>query len=580
MKRLVKIISLLMAVVMLSSVTCFADIDGNIDSGGGGMTDGSNGNGWTPGNDGVRITVVDANSGSPRSTPIDITNKYPASDIMHFGKVCKTEYNSGTQLSPVLSGYRHIKPNKSIPQIVTTNGRNNIASIKKYFCSEYTVKMVANETGISYNELIGGDYKLLLEPLAFFQYQGKRMLCTATEAALYDKQVGGHLRSVLGNLTNKNLPLSMFLEVDDLGYSAWRGSTTGYIDSGAIIRHLGIGIVKFNGDGSISGGGGGGNHTHYDYVYRTNTDVITAITVSGGQSDPKHPTTVYFNIEGRSYSVSNVYYPDGGSQLVWVKWHTPSTPRDIVINASVRGPGSADKSTIVCRIEDLNENPPPNPTADDRNDSFTKSSIPTRPVKTSASWSIWTPKWHKNMVDRGSYKYSYWYDSKGNLHSRRYWESNWKDEGWWDYSSTQYYANLSATMNIRCDSKNPTAQGKTMKSGYGINESVSTRFTTNNSSAVTSPQNAVSYFPEFNYGDYWRLLDRNGSNFEFKQNPYSTYKNRTHFTPIWFPNGEYRVNTWVIDCWTPDGMLSVNLSDAVNIYGSLWDDWHIGPQKN
>ena len=55
----------------------------------------------------------------------------------------------------------------------------------------------------------------------------------------------------------------------------------------------------------------------------------------------------------------------------------------------------------------------------------------------------------------------------------------------------------------------------------------------------------------------------------------------TYFADIvWFTKGEYRVNTWVIDAWTPDVMLSVNLSDSVNIYGSLWDDWHIGPQKN
>jgi hypothetical protein len=37
------------------------------------------------------------------------------------------------------------------------------------------------------------------------------------------------------------------------------------------------------------------------------------------------------------------------------------------------------------------------------------------------------------------------------------------------------------------------------------------------------------------------------------------------------------VNTWVIDCWTPAGMLSVNLTDSLSIRGNLWDDWHIAP---
>ncbi len=97
-------------------------------------------------------------------------------------------------------------------------------------------------------------------------------------------------------------------------------------------------------------------------------------------------------------------------------------------------------------------------------------------------------------------------------------------------------------------------------------------------SAVTQPQNAVSYFPEFNYQTYWRLLERmGGGRFEFQKNNYSTYKNRTHFSPIWMPDGKYEVNTWLIDGWTPVGMLSANLTDSLTIRGSLWQDWHIGP---
>lgn len=62
-------------------------------------------------------------------------------------------------------------------------------------------------------------------------------------------------------------------------------------------------------------------------------------------------------------------------------------------------------------------------------------------------------------------------------------------------------------------------------------------------------------------------------------NEYSTYDRRTHFTPIWYPDGAYTVNTWVIDCWTPVGMLSVNLNDTLTISGNLWDDWHIAPMR-
>ena len=43
-----------------------------------------------------------------------------------------------------------------------------------------------------------------------------------------------------------------------------------------------------------------------DYEYRVDTDVITAVTVSGGQSDPDNSVTVTFSILGRSYKVENV----------------------------------------------------------------------------------------------------------------------------------------------------------------------------------------------------------------------------------------------------------------------------------
>jgi hypothetical protein len=80
----------------------------------------------------------------------------------------------------------------------------------------------------------------------------------------------------------------------------------------------------------------------FDYEYRVDTDVISSVEVSGGQSDPDNPVTVRFVIQGRTYTVSNVYYPDGDSQLVWVKWHTPSEPCVITIAVSVSGGAEHD----------------------------------------------------------------------------------------------------------------------------------------------------------------------------------------------------------------------------------------------
>ena len=55
-----------------------------------------------------------------------------------------------------------------MPRIISTNGRNNIEAIKKYFCSEYVVKFIAEETGMDYDTLISGEYKILLEPIAYY----------------------------------------------------------------------------------------------------------------------------------------------------------------------------------------------------------------------------------------------------------------------------------------------------------------------------------------------------------------------------------------------------------------------------
>ncbi|MEA4986567.1 MAG: hypothetical protein VB095_00690 [Anaerovorax sp.] len=525
------------------------------------MGSGTSNNVWSQGNDGVRVTVVRAKDRTIVTIPIDITNKPPDASIYNFGKISKIQYGNGKALFPQKGGYNCIKPPKEMPRIVSTNGSNNIEAIKKYFCSEYTVQMIANHTGINYDMLIGGEYKLMLEPIAYYKFEGVMIATTATEAAMYDEKVSGLLRKRMVSLSHKNLPLAMFLEVSDLGYPAWKGSTTKAASNADIKSSLGLGVVRFTEQTEPP------VVSTDDYEYRVNTEVITSVMISGGQSDPDNPTRISFHINGKTYNVGNIYYPEGDSQLAWVKWTTPDTEQNMNIDVAVKGPGGTDKTTIHCRIVDLDKNPPPNPVADDRNDDFTLSPIPQRAEKTRAEWNVWDPWWHEYWV---------WHSTGEN-------SGYWCDHGWWEFNLNKYYAVFSADMKLLCDGKNPTANARTMKSGYGVNQQVSASVSSNQFSAVTNPQNAVSYFPEFNYNTYWRLLEqvRNGSNsrFEFQKNKYSTYKNRTHFTPIWMPNGKYEVNTWVIDSWTPVGMMSKNLSDSLLIHGSLWDDWHVAPLK-
>lgn len=567
MKRFFKMFLVIaLAASMLAPVTAHATGEGNMDSGGGGMGQGSAQNKWTPGMDGVRVTVVHADSHAPVTAPIDLTNKQPSSVRLHFGKVSKVSYVGGAGLSPSGGLYSYVNPAQPLPKIVSSSGSNNIERIKSYFTDEQVIRSIAGLTGMDFDTLVGGDYKLLVEPVAYYLFQGVMTATTATEAALYDERVGGKLRGRMVSLTHKNLPLAIFLETPDLGFPAWGGSRNSPASDSDIKSSLGLGIVRFEELPEEEEAG------EYDYEYRVNTEVITAVTARGGQSDPDHPVSVTFDVSGRTMKVNNVYYPEGDSQLVWVRWTTPETEQVVTIIVSAEGGGTVDASTITARIVDLDKNPPPDPEADDRNDGFTLESMPENEQQTSASWSVWRPWWRANWI---------WHayaepDEEGN-------EGYWQDEGWWAFDCDYYSASLAASMQVVPDSKNPTASGSTIKSGYGINETVTAGVSTDEPSAVTQPQNAVTYFPEFGYEKYWRLLERTAAGysarFEFKQNEYSTYGRRTHFTPIWYPDGSYTPYTWLIDCWTPKGMLSMNLSDSVGISGNLWMDWHIAPQN-
>lgn len=560
MKKFIRIIAAAMAAFFCLQIVAFAEGDPNIDNGGGGLKDGSSENFWNPGNDGVRVTIVDAETGAVKSASIDYTNTNASDIALHFGKVSKAEYVGGTALSATTSSYTFINPTEPLPTIISDGSGASIEEIRSYFTDEQVVKRIAEHTRIEFDDLTNGDYKLMVEPIMYITFNGIRTAMTATEAALYNMQTGGEMINKMGPLSHKNLPLAMFLEKDDLGYTAWTGSKNSYMTDSDIIQYLGVGIVSFKEPEEEV------EVAASDYEYRVDTDVYTSITVTGGEHTPDNPVTVRFYIKNKVYTVGNIVYPKGASQLVWCKWHTPNTEQTVNIKVTVTGGASASKTNITANIVDLNKNPPPDSTADDRNDSFRAVSVPNREQRTSAAWSVWSAYWQPKWVWQSRWRWTgkRWVD-----------RGRWVDKGEWKFRSNSYSVSMSANMQITCDEKNPTNVGRTMKSGYGINETVTASISGNGQH--TELQNAVAYFPEFYYKTYWRLLEYTNGALEFRKNKYSTYNNRTHFTPLWYPDGNYKVYTWAIDCWTPAGMLSANLTDSLTIKGNVFDDWHIAP---
>ncbi len=121
-----------------------------------------------------------------------------------------------------------------------------------------------------------------------------------------------------------------------------------------------------------------------------------------------------------------------------------------------------------------------------------------------------------------------------------------------------------------------------IKSGYGFEISVDVHIG-GTTELCTGSQTVNTLFPEFNYDTqsgsvYNRLLVKEGDVYVFKENPYSAYKDRVHFTPIWYPDEEYyTVYVEVFDIWCPAGHLSVKLTSDIYINGNVYDDWHIAP---
>ncbi|MFR4688181.1 MAG: hypothetical protein ACLT8K_14570 [Bacteroides stercoris] len=502
-------------IALIIAVPVYA-ADPNLDGGGGNMGEATGTSWWSPGRDGVRVTIIRDSDNAPVTAPVDFSNGANSDIVFHFEKSSKLSYCKGTELILDTDKYKCFRPKQAMPYIVNSKSRPaSIAAIRSYFCREGTMQDIAVATGFPYEELVSGAYKLLLEPIVYVRYHDIMYAMTATEAALYNKKVSGDLKNNLLNVTHKNLPMAMFLETADLGFPAWEGPTNQVQEDENIINNLGLGIIRFSAPDPEP-------PKESDVTYRCDTEVITSVLLStDSQKTPDSPAYARFTIHGKTYSHTDIYIPKGGSQLAWVKWRTPKEPGIIAI--TVQSNCSVSTKNITAQIVDLNENPPPDPQANDRNDGFSIPSKPNTPNTTSLTWGEWDCWWHEHWV---------WHSGDEDD------DGYYCDHGWWEYEWIPYSSSLTATFQTKPDEKNPTASGNLMKSGYGLNASVSAQIRSNApSSQITGLQNVVAYFPEFHYATYWRLLKRLNtglsSSFEFQKNKYSTYGQSVHFSPVW-----------------------------------------------
>jgi hypothetical protein len=262
-----------------------------------------------------------------------------------------------------------------------------------------------------------------------------------------------------------------------------------------------------------------------------------------------------------------VVCPASNNNLVWFRWHTPSMAGSYTLSVNISASGVTPRAgwadTLTWSVRVATENVP----------------LQTRLTDIKPSWfSIQTP----NPCGYASaLSWSDWIYSNGAFLKRTY--------------TATLNAGLTVTPTKATDGSNrivtatrDASEKWTLKSGYGISESATSgvALTSSTGSAIdstsaTSAQLAEGRYPEFNYyyAGYFRLLDRMGNgSFQLKRNPYSQYGFRTHYVPIWFPDGPYTVLATVSQAWTPAGMLGKDTTGTVQIQGALPDDWYVKVQ--
>lgn len=92
----------------------------------------------------------------------------------------------------------------------------------------------------------------------------------------------------------------------------------------------------------------------------------------------------------------------------------------------------------------------------------------------------------------------------------------------------------------------------------------------------TNPQYVCAHYPEAFYGDDWdTLLFSDG----LWRIPQTTPNGPIHYTPVYYPDGEYVVSIAIEDVWTPAGMIRAVVNTSINIKDNMYDDWYIGRQQ-
>ena len=309
--------------------------------------------------------------------------------------------------------------------------------------------------------------------------------------------------------------------------------------------------------------------------YRAGMTVITSYRIYNNNRHniiPSHNNTVsfeayYYNGSTKvvisSQTWKQAVVPAYDNNLVYFKWTVPSNIADKTVyckavvnseNAFNEYSTSNNTATLTRNVAKVNTSQTPDTQYEvTKPNGFTIPSAPSTSAG-SATWSLWTY-------------------SNGNFVKKNY-----------------GVAISSTAPSITPDEDSPSAEYKSgqwqMRSGYGIYLSYTpgitniSGYTMPTNSAYTAVQRVEATFPEFKYAKTvgsFRSIEKYGGVWQFVRNTTADLNERLHFTPLWYPNGNYIVSVVATDVWTPAGMISsVRNSNTIKIVDSAYDDWYVG----
>ena len=125
-----------------------------------------------------------------------------------------------------------------------------------------------------------------------------------------------------------------------------------------------------------------------------------------------------------------------------------------------------------------------------------------------------------------------------------------------------------------------------MESGFGVQTALRTQVTTNydHPEKLVGVQMAWAFSPETGYGQIAKWSgafdsletsvgnagDKTAS-WQYAVNPFSESGSRLHYTPLWFPDGQYTVLCQSFYAWSPAGQLYWYDAGSVDILGDMYD---------